>query len=799
MPLSDQLGLQHTGRMNELADESSDERAAAGARALIRRPRLTQLVLGRPEPIVLIEAGAGMGKSVLLAQLAAQLGVEIGMMPDPGGTGLIDMGRNTGAVDIPDLVTDGRARLIIARRPGQALAGLARAEAYGAVGRIGRGQLRLTLEDLIPDFGRRGARQVLAETGGWPLLLGPMRFAGAALGPSLASFLAEEVLAPMAVEDLFGWRDRLTTAPDAGDIPVPAAIAGALGVEIARELERREARPREARMIAREAATRGRVTDAILSFQRGGYLDEALQSFEAAGGRFYLYHHGSAAFDAVLAGFPEAYWRDKDTLVMSLAMQALKRGEIARARRLVADRFGARANDIDAVFSDWERYSTDFLAFRVVMLIYEDIPVSEALLEKIFGILAHFDVNQHLLRGSFYNSVLEFYIRGRRFAAAEDVAGRAAQHYEAAKAPLLAFYIGVHQAIIALMTGDAKRARQHAATARERLGRIGFDSPGDKRLLALLDACVAYESGHAEALANFLSTELDDFVHGEIWPSLVEFVLLYGSQALSEHFSTLAARGFLDRWRVHQVSDRQFGALIELREVAVLQNANRWREASDKLAMVPSRITHSWVAAAGEQLQRLETRDDIMLSLAWLRHLVNEAPTRPWLAQQLEAMHENLNLTGRQRLSVEIWQAFSAKRQLDLTRARAILVKVFEQAARLDAVAPLAEERVFLAELIEHQRIGQYLEANHDARQMLRRLRDTGLPNSELGVQSGLSRRETKVLLMIAEGSSNKFIAHALGLSEATVKFHLSNVYRKLGCARRREAIVAARALGLVR
>ena len=51
---------------------------------------------------------------------------------------------------------------------------------------------------------------------------------------------------------------------------------------------------------------------------------------------------------------------------------------------------------------------------------------------------------------------------------------------------------------------------------------------------------------------------------------------------------------------------------------------------------------------------------------------------------------------------------------------------------------------------------------------------------------------------MVSEGASNKFVAHALGLSEATVKFHLSNVYRKLGCSKRREAIIAARSLGLV-
>lgn len=789
-----------TGHNAPMSDTTADTTSSttgsnAPGRQMIGRPRLVQMVLSRTEPVVLIEAAAGMGKSVLLGQVAEAMGSAVGVMPQPGGIGFIDCGTGAETLVLPDFVVDGRARLIIARRPGQRLEGLARAEAYGAVARIGTAELRLVLEDLLPAHGRRGAERLLLQTGGWPLLLGRAGLSG----ETLRAFLSEEVLAPMPVGDLFGWRDRLGGKAVTGDLPVPAALEDVLADAIGEEIDRREARPIEARVVAREEAVRGRVTDAILSFQRGGHYDEALAAFEAGGGRFYLYRHGSEAFDQVLAGFPDFYWQDRDTLVMSLAMQALKRGEIARARRLVADRFGASANDINAVFSGWSRFSTDFLAFRVVMLIYEDIVVTGELLENVFGILSHFDVNEHLLRGSFYNSVLEFYIRGRRFAAAEDVASRAAAHYEAAKAPLLAFYIAVHQAIIALMTGDAKRARGHAAVARERLSRIGFESAGDARLLTLLDACVGYESGRAEALANFLSTELDEFVHGEIWPSLVEFVLLYGSQALSEHFSTLAARGFLDRWRVHQVSDRQFGALIELREVAVLQNANRWREASDKLAMIPSRITHSWVAAAGEQLQRLEARDDIMLSLAWLRHLVNEAPTRPWLAQQLEAMHENLNLTGRQRLSVEIWQAFSAKRQQDLTRARALLIKVFEAAARLDAVAPLAEERVFLAELIEHQRIGQYLEASHEARQMLRRLRGMGLPNSELGAQSGLSRRETKVLLMVAEGSSNKFIAHALGLSEATVKFHLSNVYRKLGCARRREAIVAARALGLVR
>ena len=111
-----------------------------------------------------------------------------------------------------------------------------------------------------------------------------------------------------------------------------------------------------------------------------------------------------------------------------------------------------------------------------------------------------------------------------------------------------------------LMMGDAITARKHAAEAAQCLARVPFESPNDARLVTLLNACVEYEGGKAEPLARFLSLELDDFAHGEIWPSLIEFALQYGSQALSEHFSTIAARSFLDRWRIYQIRNRQFRA-----------------------------------------------------------------------------------------------------------------------------------------------------------------------------------------------------------------------------------------------
>ena len=54
---------------------------------------------------------------------------------------------------------------------------------------------------------------------------------------------------------------------------------------------------------------------------------------------------------------------------------------------------------------------------------------------------------------------------------------------------------------------------------------------------------------------------------------------------------------------------------------------------------------------------------------------------------------------------------------------------------------------------------------------------------------SGLTARETEVLRLVAEGLANKEIAFRLGISEHTVKFHVSALLGKLGAGSRAEAI----------
>lgn len=63
---------------------------------------------------------------------------------------------------------------------------------------------------------------------------------------------------------------------------------------------------------------------------------------------------------------------------------------------------------------------------------------------------------------------------------------------------------------------------------------------------------------------------------------------------------------------------------------------------------------------------------------------------------------------------------------------------------------------------------------------------------------AGLTERQRDVLALTCKGMSNKQIANELGLTEATVKGHLTTVFRVLKVNSRSQAIVAARALELI-
>ncbi|MCR2765155.1 helix-turn-helix transcriptional regulator [Microbacterium sp. zg.B48] len=146
-----------------------------------------------------------------------------------------------------------------------------------------------------------------------------------------------------------------------------------------------------------------------------------------------------------------------------------------------------------------------------------------------------------------------------------------------------------------------------------------------------------------------------------------------------------------------------------------------------------------------------------------------------------------------------------------------------EHAARVAAEAALRRQHELVRALAEDvgpsfaaltRRMQEAAQLQNDVDSLLAALgADTGLPSvreavppapaggtSRDGVRSAvpsLTRRETEVLGLLAQGLSNKEIAGMMWLSDRTVERHVTSLYRKIGVARRSEATAFAFRHGL--
>jgi len=126
-------------------------------------------------------------------------------------------------------------------------------------------------------------------------------------------------------------------------------------------------------------------------------------------------------------------------------------------------------------------------------------------------------------------------------------------------------------------------------------------------------------------------------------------------------------------------------------------------------------------------------------------------------------------------------QAISLQRRVSFQLARTRLC----YGERLRRVRRRADAKVHLRQAAE---IFTQLDARPWAERAASELRaagETGEP--VMAAREQLTPQELQIALLVAEGRTNKQVAHAIFLSTRTVEFHLSRVYRKLGVANRTE------------
>jgi NarL family two-component system response regulator LiaR len=111
-----------------------------------------------------------------------------------------------------------------------------------------------------------------------------------------------------------------------------------------------------------------------------------------------------------------------------------------------------------------------------------------------------------------------------------------------------------------------------------------------------------------------------------------------------------------------------------------------------------------------------------------------------------------------------------------------------EQALRAGATG-------YLLKNVTAEELAQAIRAAHSGRSTLAPEATEALINAarnKSGLGSDLTEREREVLALLVKGLPNSQIAARLNISEATIKFHLSNIFSKLGAKSRFEAATIA-------
>lgn len=175
--------------------------------------------------------------------------------------------------------------------------------------------------------------------------------------------------------------------------------------------------------------------------------------------------------------------------------------------------------------------------------------------------------------------------------------------------------------------------------------------------------------------------------------------------------------------------------------------------------------------------------------------LIGEAVDGEDAVRLFEALRPDVTLVDLRMPRLDGVEAIEAMRRID-PRARIVILTTFDgdediyRGLKAGALSYLLKDsaRDLLIACITAAVRGEHYLPSAVAEKLAKRIEATGL-----------SRRELQILHHVAAGLSNRDIATATGITEGTVKFHLTSVMTKLGVRTRTEAMSVAIRKGLVR
>lgn len=423
-------------------------------------------------------------------------------------------------------------------------------------------------------------------------------------------------------------------------------------------------------------------------------------------------------------------------------------------------------------------------------------------------------------------------------------AGRSALTHPPSGNPFIDTVLSNAMAHIVSITGDCKEARRFLDDAQRVQGVSGFNRMYTETVGGMLDL---REGRLRQATARFRlaitsssGVASPNYTHGNAWAGVPYASALYeandlaGAERLINVYLPLArdvglADHVITSYRIRAriaflkgEVDTAFQAISELEYLGHERRLPRVT-ASAKVERSRAFLAQGHLSAAREELERAnepgawprgdsyyrpsQESDDLLVGRT--RFALHHEIDTPLLAE-LEAGYQQASRLGRvqRALKLRILLALGHQRSGDRDRALQEFLPVLRECSREGFVRLLLDEGPSVGTLI--RRAQESLTASQDPLfdAYLRRLaelqglapgEDNRVYHSPISRSEILSRSEIRILELLAEGYSNTALTERLQISNSTVRTHVRNIYAKLGCHNRMQAVAIARRKGLIR
>lgn len=473
----------------------------------------------------------------------------------------------------------------------------------------------------------------------------------------------------------------------------------------------------------------------------------------------YLYVHIAAQDDWSL-----------DTALTQILVD-YKRGRIRQARLRFDDLLETSGLEKSVPLTNQTAaLSTDLAPLLFFDLLFAAVNASTSPIQPVNAYLDAIDCfapDDHVCVGAFYAALIPCSLRTGDFAQARQLTKLSLAEFDVAGQPYMSAFGHLHLAFIEMCTANLDAAIPELQQARE-----AFSTYSDVACeIAMVDLTQAWL--FAEQLGTFptrewLHEQKELLVAGEFWaePFLILATLLFRSALIQGDDSILEVHSELETVLRARGLTTLLPAMTLLRR-EFFERAPNSKLDEDALALPASQLF--WL---------MPTAKTLRLNGGVSKSLGAERFPRVNAALDVLKGGEAMAANNFEVATKHIWSAF------DQIQAHSWIFLLKSSRREVD---------VFLAECRSRRR---FVEKARQTRLWLVNLWDADGVETKVPVE--LTESEFAVITLLKDATSNKALARDLDVSEATVKFHLGNIYRKLGVKRRREAIKAAYQKGWV-